>query len=145
MSTDYAEDKINNDKYLLFDRILYGGIGYGTIIIPTNFIKIVFTLIFPPIGEILSIIGDALLDNFPYITWDTLKKLFDINNFNRIIYSFLLTSMFYIPGVIYTLANLTTGAKGAWQCDTKTNKCIDASTITIPNTIPNPISNETST
>ena len=130
--TDFAENKIFNDKYVLYDRILYGGIGYGTIIIPTNFVRIIFTLIFPPIGEILSIINDELLDNFPYITWATLKKLFDINNLNRIIYSFLLTSMFYIPGLIYTLANITTGARSTLRCDAETGNCVELSDIPIP-------------
>ena len=128
--TDYAENKIYNDNYALFDRILYGGIGYGTIIIPLNFFKIIFTLIFPPIGEILSIIGDELLNNFPYITWDTLKTLFDINNLNRIIYSLILTSMFYIPGLIYTLSKITTNSpnvSGTLQCDPDTGQCSDLS------------------
>ena len=128
--TDYAENKIYNDNYALFDRILYGGIGYGTIVIPLNFFKIIFTLIFPPIGEILSIIGDELLNNFPYITWDTLKTLFDVNNLNRIIYSLILTSMFYIPGLIYTLSKITTNSpnvSGTLQCDPDTGQCYDLS------------------
>ena len=128
--TDYAENKIYNDNYALFDRILYGGIGYGTIVIPLNFFKIIFTLIFPPIGEILSIIGDKLLNNFPYITWDTLKTLFDVNNLNRIIYSLILTSMFYIPGLIYTLSKITTNSpnvSGTLQCDPDTGQCYDLS------------------
>jgi uncharacterized membrane protein YqaE (UPF0057 family) len=124
--TDYAENKILTDSYVLFDRILYGGVGYGTIIIPLNFFKIIFTLIFPPFGEILSIIGDALLNNFPYITWDTLKLLFNIDNLNRIIYSLILTSMFYIPGLIYTLSKITTNTpnvSGTLKCDPYTGDC----------------------
>ena len=133
--TDYAENKIYNDNYALFDRILYGGIGYGTIIIPIHFVKIIFTLIFPPIGQVLNIIGDYLLDQFPYITWDTLMKLLTFENINKIIYTFVLTSMFYIPGLIYTLAQLTTNmpnVSGTLQCDPDTGNCIDLSTQPIP-------------
>jgi uncharacterized membrane protein YqaE (UPF0057 family) len=128
MSTDYAENKILSDSYALFDRILYGGIGYGAIVIPLNVFKIMCTLIFPPLGEILSIIGDALLNNFPYITWNTLLLLFDEKNINRIIYSLLLTSMFYIPGLIYTLSKITTTSSnvtGTSQCDPDTGICED--------------------
>ena len=74
-------------------------------------IKIILTLIFPPLGTILEIIGNALLDKFPYITWDTLKKLLDFNNINKIIYTFILTSMFYVPGLVYTLSQLTIDPK----------------------------------
>lgn len=140
MSTDYAENKILTDTYGIFERILYGGMGHGTITIPVNYITIIFTLIFPPIGEIINIISDKLIDNFPYITWDTLKTLFfnpdtKVNNLNRIIYSFILSSMFYIPGLIYTLSNIRTtvpnvptGAE-AIACDPDTGVCVDTSTL----------------
>ena len=132
--TDYAENKIFTNKYDIFDRILYGGMGHGTITIPINFIKIIFTLIFPPIGEILNIIGDKLLTKWPYITWDTVLTLFDITNgnLNRIIYSFVLSSMFYIPGLIYTLSNITTTSKivpETLACDPDTGECKDMSTV----------------
>ena len=120
--TDYAENKIYNERYGLFDRVLYGGLGHGVLIIPTNFFRIIFTIIFPPIGEILNIIGDKLLNEFPYITWDTIKYLFDVKNLNRIVYSLVLTSMFYVPGLVYTLANLTvdkTAERGVYKCDSK--------------------------
>ena len=41
---------------------------------------------------------------FPYITVETLKHLFA--NIDDIIYSFILTAMFYIPGLIYGLSSL---------------------------------------
>ena len=128
--TDFLENDINDDNYTLFERVMYGGIGYGVIVVPTNFFKIIFTIIFPPIGEILNIIGKYLLNNFPYITWDTLKYLFQFENLNRIIYSWLLTSMFYVPGLVYTLAKLTGGsgkATGVTKCDPNTGECIDMS------------------
>ena len=128
--TDYAENNIYSpgDEYTIFQRIMYGGIGYGVIVIPTNFFKVIFTLIFPPIGEILNIIGDAILDEFPYITWDTLKLLFELKNLNRIIYSLILTSMFYVPGLVYTLAKLTASSSkttGTYQCNPETGECVD--------------------
>ena len=51
--TDFVENDIINDKYTLFGRILYGGIGYGAIVVPTNIFKVLFTIIFPPLGEII--------------------------------------------------------------------------------------------
>ena len=136
--TDSVENRIYADKYDLFDRALYGGIGHGVIVIPTHIFKIIFTIIFPPIGEILNIIEDYVLGEFPYITWETLRMLFQIDNINRIIYSFLLTSLFYVPGLVYTLANLTMQSRdiGTIVCDPVTGECIDMKdappTITVP-------------
>ena len=50
------------------------------------------------------LISKFLFDEFPYITWNTLKQLF--KTLDRIVYSFILTSMFYVPGLIYTLGNI---------------------------------------
>lgn len=109
---DHLEHKIDkfqvnntDESWTLFDKFMYGGLGYGAFCLPSNVFKIIFTVIFPPLGEILSIIGDFVISEFPYITWKTLKQLF--KNLDRIIYSFILTSMFYIPGLIYTLGNIT--------------------------------------
>lgn len=126
--TDFVENKIFSDKYDLFDRALYGGIGHGVITIPTHIFKIIFTIIFPPIGEILNIVENYLLEQFPYITWNTLKMLLEFKNINRIIYSFLLTSLFYIPGLIYTLSQLTIqtrGIRGSIVVDPDTGEYID--------------------
>ena len=123
---DYAEQDIQNGKYNLLSKFLYGGIFSGAIVIPTNFIKILLTLIFPPLGTILEIVGEYLLNEFPYITWNALVKLFQFNNINKIIYTFILTSMFYVPGLIYTLSQLTTNQKnvnGTLQCDEETGEC----------------------
>jgi len=139
MSDDYpldvAEQDIQNGKYTLISRILYGGIFSGALVIPTNFIKIILTLIFPPLGTILEIIGNELLNKFPYITWNTLKKLFDFNNINKIIYTFILTSMFYVPGLVYTLAQLTSTQKnvrGVLELDINTGKWVDITNPTEP-------------
>jgi len=131
---DVAEQDIVQGKYNLVSKVLYGGIASGALVIPTNFVKIILTLIFPPLGTILEIIGNELLDKFPYITWDTLKKLFDFRNFNKIIYTFVLTSMFYVPGLVYTLAQITTsqnGNRGVLECDQNTGVCTEVSSFTL--------------
>jgi len=133
---DAAEQDIYSNQYNLVDRILYGGICSGAIVIPTNFLKIILTIIFPPLGTILDIIENELLAKFPWVTWNTLYKLFQYENLNKIIYTFILTSMFYIPGLIYTLAQLTTknNIHGTLRCDAVTGDCVDITTITTPQT-----------
>jgi uncharacterized membrane protein YqaE (UPF0057 family) len=127
---DAAEQDIYNGKYTLFSKVLYGGIASGVVVIPTNAIKIILAIIFPPLGTILEIIGNELLNEFPYITWNTLTKLFDYENFNKIIYTFILTSMFYVPGLVYTLAQITTSQnnnRGTMECNADTGECVDTS------------------
>jgi len=130
--TDYVENKIYSNDYDLFDKSLYGGIGHGIVVIPTNLFKILITVIFPPLGEMLEIVNDFLLDEFPYITWDTIKVLFQFENINKIIYSFILTSLFYVPGLVFTLAHLTIKSRsktGSMVCDQETGKCVDIDEI----------------
>ena len=124
---DVAEQDIQNGKYNLVSRVLYGGIFSGAIVLPTNFLKIILTLIFPPLGTLLEIVGEYLLNEFPYITWDALKKIFEFENMNKIIYTFVLTSMFYVPGLVYTLSQLTTtqnNVNGTLHCDPDTGNCV---------------------
>lgn len=102
---DEREARIDAHNWTLFDRLMYGGLGYGAFCLPTNFFKIIFTVIFPPLGEILNVVSNFISDEFPYITWRTLKAV--MNNLDRIIYSFILTSMFYVPGLVYSLGNIT--------------------------------------
>lgn len=124
---DVAEQDIQNGKYNLVSRVLYGGILSGAVVLPTNFLKIILTLIFPPLGTLLEIVSEYLLNEFPYITWDALKKIFEFKNMNKIIYTFVLTSMFYVPGLVYTLAQLTTtqnNVNGTLSCDPDTGNCV---------------------
>lgn len=102
MSKNNLEQKIDDMEWTLFDRFLYGGLGHGYFCLPTNLIRIVFTVIFPPIATIMKYL--KMQSSFPYITSDTLRNL--INNIDDIIYSFVLTALFYIPGLIYGLSNL---------------------------------------
>ena len=45
---DELENKIDNMEWTLFDRFLYGGLGHGYLCFPTNLVRILFTVIFPP-------------------------------------------------------------------------------------------------
>ena len=117
---DVAEEDIQNGKYNLVSKFLYGGVMSGVIVLPTNFIKIIVSLIFPPLGTLLEIVGKYLYNEFPYITWDAIVEIFKYDNINKIIYTFILTSMFYVPGLVYTLAQLTIDknlARGTLECD----------------------------
>lgn len=123
---DSVERDIHNNDYSLFQRILYGGVSSGAMVIPTHFFKLIFTLIFPPIGEIMNAVSDFLIDSFPYITWSAIKAIFEYENLTRIIYSFVLTSMFYFPGLIYVLSKIKTATpsiNGTLRCDPKTGRC----------------------
>ena len=45
-----------------------------------------------------------------------------------IIYSFILTSLFYVPGLVFTLAHLTIKSRrdtGSMVCDQETGECVD--------------------
>lgn len=133
--TDFVENRIYSDTYDLFDKCLYGGIGHGVIVFPTHIFKIIFTVIFPPIGALINTIEKLVLNTFPYITWEVIITLLNPENLNKIIYSYILTSLFYIPGLIYTLShhNLSSsngksqrGITGSIVCDPITGKCIDS-------------------
>jgi len=130
--TDFMENKILSDDYSFFNKIMYGGLGHGVITIPTHFLRVITTMIFPPFGEILSIISDHVLSDFPYITWDAIKELLSYENLNRIIYSFVLTSLLYIPGLLYTLSRLKPNRPGTAntihgvvECDPDTKVCVN--------------------
>lgn len=48
-------------------------------------------------------VEDTVSDTFPYFTWETLYKLFSNEAIKQIVYSLILTTLFYIPGLVYTL------------------------------------------
>lgn len=95
MSKDSLEQKIDEDDYTLFDKIMYGGLGYGYFCLPSNLLRIVFTVIFPPIGVAMKFV----VQDFPYIDF---KKL--LMGIDELIYVVILTMFFYIPGLIYALS-----------------------------------------
>ena len=100
--SDQLEKKIDDMDWTLYDRLMYGGLGHGYFCMPTNLVRVVATVLFPPIAIILKYLH--LSTEFPYITIDTLVYLF--KNIDDIVYSFVLTALFYIPGLIYGLTNL---------------------------------------
>lgn len=97
------ETRIKNDEYTLFDKILYGGLGYGYYSMPTNIFKIILTVFFPPLGILITNLG-KLDPNFPYLTTKNLLNI--LNKIDEFILSFILTMLFYIPGLIYTLTKI---------------------------------------
>lgn len=97
---------INASRWTLFDKIMYGGMGWGAFCMPTDFFKVIVAIIFPPLGEIINIVENTVSDSFPWITWGSIKELFTYKSLNTIVYSFLLTTLFYVPGLVYTLTNI---------------------------------------
>ena len=96
---DSNESKILDDDWTFYDKVVYGGLGYGNLCLPTHIFDIIFTVIFPPLGIIIKNLD--FLDHFPYIHWGTLMKLID--KLDELINSIILTALFYVPGLIYTL------------------------------------------
>ena len=97
---------INAENWTLFDKVMYGGLGYGAFCLPTDFFKVIIAIMFPPLGEVINIVEDTVNTSFPYINWKSIKKLFEYSSLNTIVYSFLLTTLFYFPGLVYTLTNI---------------------------------------
>lgn len=96
---DEKEMKILADNWTFFDKLVYGGLGYGSVCLPTHLFDVIFTVIFPPLGLIIKHLD--FLDHFPYIHWGTLARIID--HLDELIMSIILTALFYIPGLIYTL------------------------------------------
>lgn len=99
-------NNIKPEQWTLFDKVMFGGMGYSAFCLPTDFFKVIVAIIFPPLGEVINIVEDTVIDSFPWITWDSLKALFTNNSIKIIVYSFLLTTLFYVPGLVYTLTNI---------------------------------------
>ena len=102
---------IDAGRWTLFDKIQYGGLGYGVFSLPSNFFTLIIAICFPPLGQVINIIGKHMSNEFPYITVDTFAILLDFDNMTQIIYSFVLTCLFYIPGLIYVLGNIADSDK----------------------------------
>lgn len=122
MSKDNLEKKIDEDDYTLFDKIMYGGLGYGYFCLPSNLLRIVFTVIFPPLGVAMKFVTQK----FPYV--DFKKLLMEID---ELIYVVILTMFFYIPGLIYALSVINCEEEipeTAKDSDTKTKSSTKSST-----------------
>jgi uncharacterized membrane protein YqaE (UPF0057 family) len=99
---DQLYEQIDNNNWSFYDKLVYGGLGYGNVCLPAHLFDIIFTVIFPPFGLILSRLDFA--NTFPYIHWNTLSKVID--DMGLIVKCFLLTMFFYVPGLIYALNSL---------------------------------------
>lgn len=106
-SSNVLPNQIKPAEWTLFDKVMYGGLGYGAFCLPTNFFKIVIAVIFPPLGEVVDIVSSSVSTTLPYLNWEVFYQLLQIKSFERIIYSFLFTTLFYIPGLVYTLRNIS--------------------------------------
>jgi hypothetical protein len=110
--TNINANEINLKKWTLFDKVMYGGLGYGAFCLPTNFFKIILTIIFPPLGQLINNVGSSVSSKFPYFNWNVLVNILSYDNMHSLIYSFLLTTLFYIPGLVYTLTNISDSDNG---------------------------------
>jgi len=104
---------IDASQWTLYDKFTYGGLGYGAFSLPSNFFVIIITCLFPPLGQIINTLGDTITTTPPFFTWDSLKVIFEpstdknkSSNFTKIVYSFILTCLFYVPGLAYVLGNI---------------------------------------
>jgi uncharacterized membrane protein YqaE (UPF0057 family) len=75
-----------NDMFKMF---MHGGMISDDICIPTDFIKLIFTILFPPIGVWIDQHGKG----YPSV--------------NKIGISLILTAMFYFPGLMYGLNTIS--------------------------------------
>lgn len=79
------EDKIGSGETKLSDAILYGGMGYGKVCIPKNLTDFIIMITYPPAYIFL------------------VQKSQGFDNIKDIVISFVLTSLFYFPGLIHAL------------------------------------------
>jgi uncharacterized membrane protein YqaE (UPF0057 family) len=78
----------NFDNQSQMNKMMNGGILYGSICFPSNLPKYIFLVVFPPMYFII----DQFEKGFPRI--------------DKIIISFVLTAFFYFPGLIYALNDI---------------------------------------
>lgn len=97
-----VNQKIDSGQFTVFDKFLYGGIGYGHVCLPKNIFTVILSVLYPPFGIIIKHL--KLKDTAPYITLDGLLNL--VNNLGDVMYCVMLTFFFWVPGVIYAFQNL---------------------------------------
>jgi uncharacterized membrane protein YqaE (UPF0057 family) len=77
-----------NDGQSIYDKVMYGGMGYGSICFPSNLSDYFYLLAFPPF----------------YVFLDQKRKGFP--NIQKILVCFILTCFLYFPGLIYALSTM---------------------------------------
>ncbi len=77
--------KKDTDDLTLSDAIFQGGLGYGKVCVPTSLVDYVMMILYPP----------------AYIFFVQKDKGF--TNIWQILVSFVLTSLFYFPGLIHAI------------------------------------------
>ena len=68
-----------------FDKLMYGGFGFGPICFPVYIPRLIIAVIFPPLAVFLEEMAKGFQD------------------ISRIIINIILTSLFYFPGLIHAL------------------------------------------
>jgi len=86
-----TDNTVDADGLTIYDKVMYGGFGFGTVCLPTYLFQLFITIIFPPAGVFM----DEKKKGFPKPT--------------RILTCIILTSLFYFPGLIYGLNGLSCG------------------------------------
>ena len=78
-------EAVDFNNQSLMDKIMYGGLGYGTICLPKNLSDYILMIAFPP----------------AYIFRHQMRRNF--RNIEKILVCFLLTCCMYFPGLIYAM------------------------------------------
>jgi len=81
----------NYPNVTLYDKMMHGGMAYGTFCVPKQLTSYIILIIFPP----LYVFIDEMNNGFKRI--------------DKIIICFILTSFFYFPGLLYGLSRLNCG------------------------------------
>lgn len=81
----------NYPNVSLYDKMMYGGMAYGSFCVPKQLTSYIILIVFPP----LYVFIDEMNNGFKRV--------------DRIIICFILTSFFYFPGLIYGLSRLNCG------------------------------------
>lgn len=78
-------EAVNFAEQTLMDKIMYGGLGYGTICLPKDLGDYFYMIAFPPLYAFIN------------------QKRNGFKNMNKIIECFILTCFMYFPGLIYAM------------------------------------------
>tara|TARA_A100001015_G_C14930580_1_gene688271 strand:+ start:243 stop:581 length:339 start_codon:yes stop_codon:yes gene_type:complete len=98
MIPDDIKEKIDNGTYSFLDKVLSGGLGYGKFCIPDELPHIILAIVFPP----FSILWNYHLGYYSSL-WECIRKFFTC---------FILTTfLFYFPGLIYAVNEISCKAK----------------------------------